>query len=125
MFTKASSYIKDIIESINKKASHPDAYDDNKIKLINYSEPEQGVFNGKNIDLGNHMLVFMENNLDVISTLNEIGYVLLRWGNLPCYASSGTTIGTINLPYFSDRINTSIFSYSSSDTPFQFSFWTL
>lgn len=62
------------------------------------------------------MLVFMENNSDVISTLNEIGYGILRWENLPCYASSGTTIGTIyDLSYLSDGTNKNIFSYSSSD----------
>ena len=66
------------------------------------------------------MLVFMVNNLDLISTLNDIGYGLLRWENLPCYANTDYTyISTItNITYLDDDpkfVNSIKLSYSDTD----------
>ena len=72
------------IDEINILASDVDAIDDFGIKKFNFSDPENGIYNGLNMDIGKHHLGFLRNN-EVALLLQEYDYGVISWYGLKVY----------------------------------------
>lgn len=74
----------ELIQKLNKETSHIEARDDLGDKLINYSNAEEGIFNGLNIDIGVHNLgLFRANKL--MDLMKQVGYGNHTWYCLEVY----------------------------------------
>tara|TARA_B100001059_G_scaffold115435_1_gene115751 strand:+ start:261 stop:1238 length:978 start_codon:yes stop_codon:yes gene_type:complete len=77
----------EITNILNPMASLPDALDDSGAKNFNYSNPEEGIFNGLSMDVGVHHLGFLRHN-KVRDLLQFHSYGLIKWYGLEVYGSS-------------------------------------
>lgn len=77
----------EITNILNPMASLPDALDDSGVKKFNYSNAEEGIFNGLSMDVGFHHLGFLRDN-QLRDLLQQHSYGLIKWYGLEVYGSS-------------------------------------
>lgn len=80
-----------IIDDLNKIIEGPDNYDDKGLFRFNYSNEEEGIFNGFSQDIGTHHLGFFKDTV-LIKTLQEIGYGTANYYGLQIYGNGWSSI---------------------------------
>ena len=76
--------VLEIERQLNPLASDENALDDSGVKKINYSNAEEGIYNGLSMDVGAHHLGFLKFN-QLRTLLNNQGYGLFKWYGLEVY----------------------------------------